>query len=512
MRGLPATALRMPLDQADGLRRLFAGRGRQVLALAANPHVPFGGLVLDRVAAVLAAQGRQVLVVDAAASAPPPHELARLDLAACIERLSPARGLPAGARPAAGLRGHPRLGRRLHRRAAAGRARKPRCVLLHAERLDLARLLKRRAVRPLLMGADHPESIKHAYASCKLLAQRCGLMSFDLLLAASPLSPRAAGIAASLAQLRRRLPGRRAARLGADRPRRRPRPGARRRRWRACWRPNWNSTSCRAPPAGASRRAAPAARRTEPAPTRHPIEADTMYTAKGQLDAGALLKQYSPLVRRLAHQMIAKLPANVELDDLIQVGMIGLSDALSRFDAAQGVQFETFATQRIRGAMLDELRGNDWMSRGDRRHQRSIEAAVHKLEQRHGRAPSESEIAREMGLSLADYQELLGKVRGTQLIYLEDMSGDEADDDYLDRHVADADANPMARLQDQRMREALVEAIKNLPEREQYVMSMYYEHDMNLKEIAAVLGVTESRVCQLHSQSIARLRTRLREW
>ena len=234
-----------------------------------------------------------------------------------------------------------------------------------------------------------------------------------------------------------------------------------------------------------------------------------MYTAKGQLDAGSLLKQYQPLVRRLAHQMIAKLPANVEIDDLIQVGMIGLSDALSRFDAAQGVQFETFATQRIRGAMLDELRGNDWMSRGDRRHQRSIEAAVHKLEQRFGRAPSESEIAREMGLSLVDYQELLGKVRGTQLIYLEDMSGD---DDYLDRHVADDSANPLARMQDQRMREALVEAIKNLPEREQYVMSMYYEHDMNLKEIAAVLGVTESRVCQLHSQSIARLRTRLREW
>jgi RNA polymerase sigma factor for flagellar operon FliA len=162
--------------------------------------------------------------------------------------------------------------------------------------------------------------------------------------------------------------------------------------------------------------------------------------------------------------------------------------------------------------MLDELRGNDWMSRGDRRHQRSIESAVHKLEQRHGRAPNESEIADEMGLSLQQYQDLLSRVRGTQLIHLEDMSGDEGDKDYLDRHVADADANPMMRLQDQRMREALVEAIKNLPEREQFVMSMYYEQDMNLKEIAAVLGVTESRVCQLHSQSIARLRTRLRDW
>ena len=236
-----------------------------------------------------------------------------------------------------------------------------------------------------------------------------------------------------------------------------------------------------------------------------------MYTAKGRLDASALLKQYSPLVRRLAHQMIAKLPANVELDDLIQVGMIGLSDALTRFDAAHGVQFETFATQRIRGAMLDELRGNDWMSRGDRRQQRSIESAVHKLEQVLKRAPHESEIAAEMGLTLVQYQELLGKVRGTQLVYLEDMTGDEGDDDYLDRHVAAAsELNPLAMLQDRRMREALVEAIKNLPEREQYVMSMYYEHDMNLKEIAAVLKVTESRVCQLHSQSIARLRTVVR--
>ena len=137
---------------------------------------------------------------------------------------------------------------------------------------------------------------------------------------------------------------------------------------------------------------------------------------------------------------------------------------------------------------------------------------MHKLEQKLGRAPQEGEIAREMGIDLSEYQELLGKVRGTQLIYLEDMSGDEGDNDFLDRHVADEGFNPLAQLQDQRMREALVDAIKGLPEREQYVMSMYYEHDMNLKEIAAVLKVTESRVCQLHSQSIARLRVRLREY
>ncbi len=236
-----------------------------------------------------------------------------------------------------------------------------------------------------------------------------------------------------------------------------------------------------------------------------------MYTVKGQLDRSALIKQYQPLVRRLAHYMMAKLPASVEVDDLIQVGLIGLADALSRYEASQGVQFETFATQRIRGAMLDELRGNDWMSRGSRKSQKDIESTMRRLEHRLGRSPIESEIAQEMGLTLADYQSLLSKVRGTQLVYLEDMARtNEDDDNFLDRHVADSESDPMNMLRDQRLRQSLVAAIKGLPEREQYIMSMYYEQDMNLKEIAAVLDVTESRVCQLHSQSIARLRAKMR--
>ena len=127
-------------------------------------------------------------------------------------------------------------------------------------------------------------------------------------------------------------------------------------------------------------------------------------------------------------------------------------------------------------------------------------------------APDLHAAVRSIGHAASDMGREAAEVRGTQLVYLEDMSGDDGDDDYLDRHVGDDEVNPLALLQDRRMREALVEAIKNLPEREQYVMSMYYEHDMNLKEIAAVLGVTESRVCQLHSQSIARLRVKLREW
>ena len=237
-----------------------------------------------------------------------------------------------------------------------------------------------------------------------------------------------------------------------------------------------------------------------------------MYTAKGQLDRNDLIRQYQPLVRKLAHHMMAKLPASVQVDDLIQVGLIGLSEALSRYEAAQGVQFETFATQRIRGAMIDELRENDWMSRGSRKSQKDIEQALRRLEHQLGRSPLESEIAQELGMSLPDYQSLLSKVRGTQLVYLEDMThGAEGEDGFLERHdTEDSNGDPMHALRDQRLRQSLVGAIKSLPEREQHIMSMYYEQDMNLKEIAAVLGVTESRVCQLHSQSIARLRAKMR--
>lgn len=240
-----------------------------------------------------------------------------------------------------------------------------------------------------------------------------------------------------------------------------------------------------------------------------------MYTAKGQLDRDALFHQHVPLVRRIAHHMIAKLPPNVELDDLIQVGLIGLNDALTRYEVTQGVQFETFATQRIRGAMLDELRENDWMSRSSRKSQKDIEQAVRRAEQKAGRCATESEIARELQMELADYQSLLGKVRGAQLVYLEDMGHasdeDGGSDGFLDRNVADAGADPVTLLREQGIRSALVAAIKLLPEREQHIMGMYYEEDMNLKEIAAVLGVTESRVCQLHSQAVARLRNKMRE-
>ena len=187
-----------PLDQADGLRRMFAGRRRRVLPLVANPFVAFSGLVLDRLGAVLAGQGREVLVVDAASASPPPHEMAALELSACIERVGqrlcylPAAGLPMAYVDTRGC-----AGRFIDALQAA--APQAEVILLHADASDLARILKRRAARPVLIGADHPNSIKHAYAGAKLLAQRCSLMTFDLLLAASPQSPRAAAITQSLA-------------------------------------------------------------------------------------------------------------------------------------------------------------------------------------------------------------------------------------------------------------------------------------------------------------------------
>jgi RNA polymerase sigma factor for flagellar operon FliA len=223
------------------------------------------------------------------------------------------------------------------------------------------------------------------------------------------------------------------------------------------------------------------------------------------VDVEAYVREYTPLVRRLAHQMIARLPANVELDDMIQAGMMGLMDAANRFEVTQGTHFEVYAVQRVRGAMLDELRANDWMPRSARKSQRDIEGAIHRLEGRLKRAPHEAEIAAELGISV-------NGARGSQLVHLDDLGAGSEDEDYLERYLVVDGEEPAAILRDKRFREALVDAIEELPDREKLLMSLYHEQDMNLREIGAVMGVTESRVCQLHSQAIARLRSKLKYW
>ncbi len=221
--------------------------------------------------------------------------------------------------------------------------------------------------------------------------------------------------------------------------------------------------------------------------------------------------KYAPLVKRIAYHMMARLPASVEVDDLLQAGLIGLLDAVGRFDGNQGAQFESYATQRIRGSMLDELREADWLPRHVRQKSRQIESAINRLEQRNGQSPSEQEISAEMDMPIDQYQSMLGDVKCSQLLYYEDFS-DEDSASFLERYLVDGSDDPLAVLEDEGFRESLVAAIHHLPERERSMMGMYYEQDMNLKEIGVVLGVSESRVCQLHSQAVARLRAQLKIW
>ena len=231
-----------------------------------------------------------------------------------------------------------------------------------------------------------------------------------------------------------------------------------------------------------------------------------MYNASGLNDKDQCLREYSHLVKRIAHQMMARLPYSVQIDDIIQAGMMGLLDAASRYSEIHGAQFETYATQRIRGAMLDELREADWLPRSLRRDMRRIEAAVSCLQQKLGRSPSETEIADEMKLSLAEYQHLLQESRGAQLVYYEDFHSEDHDD-FFERFEFSSDANPLDLLEDERFKAELARAIDSLPEREKMLMGMLYEQEMNLREIGEVLGVGESRVSQLHSQAVARLRS-----
>ena len=226
----------------------------------------------------------------------------------------------------------------------------------------------------------------------------------------------------------------------------------------------------------------------------------------------SLLREHAPLVRRSAQQLLARLPASVQQGDLEQAGMIGLMDAIARYEDHPGVPFGVYASQRIRGAMLDDLRANDWFPRGVRRNQRRIDATLGRLEQSLGRPAGEAEVAEALGVTLLDYRAMLAEAKGFQLVFLEDLGGDEDGSAYLDRHLADGGADPFRCLTDGRFREDLAKAITQLPEREQLVMAMYYERDLNLEEVGAVLGVSASRVCQLHGEAVLRLRGKLRSW
>jgi len=233
-----------------------------------------------------------------------------------------------------------------------------------------------------------------------------------------------------------------------------------------------------------------------------------MYDAAVKFNNDQLLERFAPLVKRIAYHLMARLPVTVQVDDLVQNGMVGLYEAYTRFEAGRGAQFETYGAHRVRGAMLDALRDNDWLPRRFRSDCRRIEVAISQLQQKNGRAPTEAELAESLGLTLGEYQKMAQDALGHELIYLEDMA-DEGGDDFLESYLV-GDANePSQLLEEHRLQELLVLAVETLPEREKLLMTLYYEKDHNLREIGGLMGITESRVCQLHNQAVVRLRVRL---
>ncbi len=233
-----------------------------------------------------------------------------------------------------------------------------------------------------------------------------------------------------------------------------------------------------------------------------------MYNASGQLNKANKEKsvaQFMPLVKRIAYYLMARLPANVLVEDLIQNGTIGLLEALERFSDEGGAMFETYASHRIRGAMLDGLRENDWLPRTLRHDYRRIEQTVAQLEQELGRHASETELAQSMDMDLAEFQRTIQEAKGHQIISYEDLV-EEEHSDFLDHYLSDESQNPLKILEDEALRKVVVAAVADLPEREKLAMALYYEQDLNLREIGEVMGVSESRVSQLHSQAVVRIR------
>lgn len=232
------------------------------------------------------------------------------------------------------------------------------------------------------------------------------------------------------------------------------------------------------------------------------------YTRVADQGVEQLVLRHAPLVKRIACHLIARLPSSVELDDLIQAGMLGLLDAARKFSATRGASFETYAGIRIRGAMFDELRRNDWLPRSVHRRTRDVASAIRRIETREGREARPEQVAAELGLDVEQYGALVAELSSTKMFSLEELRGERSE---LPEETAEDAAPPMELLR-RELQEALAREIDGLPEREKLVLSLYYEQDLNLREIGEILGVTESRVCQVHGQALVRLRARMGLW
>jgi RNA polymerase sigma factor FliA len=217
-----------------------------------------------------------------------------------------------------------------------------------------------------------------------------------------------------------------------------------------------------------------------------------------------LVKAHLPLVKRIAYHLVSRLPASVQVDDLIQAGLIGLMDAAAHYDPALGASFETYAGIRVRGAMLDEIRRYDWVPRSVHRKARAVAQAMREVEQTQGRDADDAEVAKQLGISLDEYYQIVQDAAAGRLFSIDAEEGEAISDT-----LSDDRPGPEAALADADFRRGLAAAIGGLPERERLVLALYYDEELNLREIGQVLGVSESRVCQIHSQALVRLKARM---
>lgn len=233
-----------------------------------------------------------------------------------------------------------------------------------------------------------------------------------------------------------------------------------------------------------------------------------IYHQTGRREAHQLVEQHAPLVKKIALHLMARLPDSVQLEDLMQAGMMGLLEAAAKYQSDRGASFETYAGIRIRGAIVDEVRKGDWVPRSVHRNARRVSAAIKAVEDREGREAQDHEVAGELDMTLAEYHACLSDSSSGRLFSLDELN----ESGELPIHEQEASDNPLDEVSGNAFRRNLALAIDDLPEREKLVLSLYYQEELNLKEIGAVLGVSESRVSQIHSQAALRLRGRLSEW
>lgn len=236
----------------------------------------------------------------------------------------------------------------------------------------------------------------------------------------------------------------------------------------------------------------------------------TYQVGRGELPPpDELVLKHAELVKRIAYHVVSRLPRHIELEDLIQAGMIGLLNAAQNYSADKGANFETYAGIRIRGAMLDEARRANWAPRSTFRNAKQVAQTIRSIEGRTGRDARGAEVAAALGISLEEYHRMLESAASSRVLSYEQLAADPLKAALLPEAP---DKGADALLEEDQFREALAEAIETLPERERLVLSLYYSDELNLREVGAVLGVSESRVCQLHGQAVLRLRARLVGW